>query len=81
MSETAITPDHTAAAPVSRGQARLFGMYGVSHKIMRDEYQRGLAHLTANTFESSQAREEWLSFVQDLKQDGLLDMMQDTTWT
>jgi hypothetical protein len=64
----------------NRADLRLYGSGGAVEKLLRDEYQRGLNKMCTSSFASKAAKEEWLAFVDQLEQDGMLGLVTDDTW-
>ena len=65
---------------VSRADVRLYGLGGAYHKILRDEYRRGLEKLETNSFENSAAKKEWETFRDKLTPEALA-MVSDPKWS
>ncbi|KAJ8115211.1 hypothetical protein OPT61_g3093 [Boeremia exigua] len=67
------------AARTTEGQAgvRIYGAGGTFEKLLRQEYQRGLSHLTANTFSSTDAKREWEAFRDSLSPKSLAIVLAD----
>ncbi|KAJ8111992.1 hypothetical protein OPT61_g5543 [Boeremia exigua] len=67
------------AARTTEGQAgvRIYGAGGTFEKLLRQEYQRGLRHLTANTFSSPDAKREWEAFRDSLSPKSMAIVLAD----